>query len=80
MTEQGIEQGKEKITLTTPRITKLPTKENPNKLSPEEALREKSYAQGTKGPKKTPKIIKPSEPALLTRQVGEDSKTPSPEK
>ena len=57
-----------------------PAKENPNERSPEEALRGKSYTKWTKGPKKNPKIREPSDPALHTRQVGEDSKTPSPEK
>ena len=80
MLEQGSEQGKEQITPSIPSITKGPSKYNRNEHSSKESLKEKSYTQGTKGPKKIPRIIKPLDPALLTIQVGEDSKTPSPKK
>ena len=63
-----------------PSIHKGPSKDSCNQHSPNEAFREKSYAQGTKGPNKTPKIVKPSDPAHPTRQVGEESKTLSPQK
>ena len=78
MAEQGSEQGKEQITLQLP--VYIRSQDNPNEHSSEKALREKQYAQGTKGPKTIPKNIKHSDPALTTRQVGEYSKTPPPQK
>ena len=80
MAEQGSEQRKYKITPPIISIPKGPAKDNPNERPPKEALREKSYAQGTKGPKKTSKIRKPSDLTPTTRQVVGDSKTASPEK
>ena len=69
----------EEIKPPIPIITKDPSKDKPNKLFPKVSLMEKSYAQGTKRLKKTPKIRTFSDPALLTRQETVRSNTQSPE-
>ena len=66
MAEQVSEQDKDQITPPILIILKGPAKDDPNERSPKEDLSEKSYAQGTKRPKKPPKIRKPSDPALPT--------------
>ena len=70
----------EEIKPPIPIIPKDPSKDKPNKLFPKVALMDKSYAQGTKGLKKTPKIRTFSDPALLTRQENLRSNPQSPEK
>ena len=62
--EQVVEERKHSITI----IPKGPSKYRPNELFPKVALMEKSYAQGTKGLKKTPKIGTFSDPGILTGQ------------
>ena len=74
------EQVVEKIKPPIPIITTGPSKDKPNKLFPKVALMDKSYAQGTNGLKKPPKIRTFSDPALLTRQETVRSNPQSPEK
>ena len=59
MVEQGSEQGKYQITPPITSIPKISEKYNPNERSSKEALRDKSYGQGTKVTKKPPKLKKP---------------------
>ena len=73
-------QGVEERRYSIPSITKGPSKDNSDELYPKEALMDKPYTQGTKGPKKEPKIITESDPALPTRQVTDNSRTPPPKK
>ena len=61
-------------------ITKGPSRDKPNKLFPKVAPMDKSYQQGIKGLKNSPKIRTFSDPALLTRQETVRSNRQSPEK